>query len=140
MRKVIALGCMTVASLLGLGIVVVGQECKPEIVVATGSAAFTKTGAEANAISPWRREVVSRYGEFFADFESAGGHAIPVTAAAMKLDVAEKHMRGSPRQPGKLRQQPSGDDDGRQGRSTDGGWTNASRALSLAFDGLLPIS
>ncbi|HXF54457.1 MAG TPA: hypothetical protein VNK52_10080, partial [Hyphomicrobiaceae bacterium] len=62
--------------LVGVGVLVAAspsafaQDCKAEV-VATGRAAFTLNGAKNNAITNWRRDVVARYGEFYADFEKA---------------------------------------------------------------------
>ena len=47
------------------------QNCKPELITATGSAGFTERGARNNAIANWRRDAIARYGEFWADFEQA---------------------------------------------------------------------
>ena len=47
------------------------QNCKPELITATGSAGFTERGARDNAIANWRRDAIARYGEFWADFQQA---------------------------------------------------------------------
>ena len=49
---------------------VFAQDCKGEI-IAMGGAAIRESAAKKNAIESWRRIVVARYGEFYADFEKA---------------------------------------------------------------------
>jgi hypothetical protein len=47
------------------------RSCKADEIIATGRASLTEAGARRNAIENWRREVLYRYGESWAEFELA---------------------------------------------------------------------
>lgn len=68
------------------------QDCKSEI-SATGRAALTETGARNNAITSWRRNVIARYGEFYANFEKGQGTALRCAKTLMGLQRCEAHGR-----------------------------------------------
>jgi hypothetical protein len=70
MLKKVALLVASVGLVMAASPVAYAQQCK-DTVTATGRAAFTLNGAKSNAITNWRRDVVARYGEFYADFEKA---------------------------------------------------------------------
>jgi hypothetical protein len=70
MLKKVALLVASVGLVMVASPAAFAQQCK-DTVTATGRAAFTLNGAKSNAITNWRRDVVARYGEFYADFEKA---------------------------------------------------------------------
>ena len=71
MRKFFTSVASIVCGLIGISVAAEAQTCKPETVVATGRSSLTLAGAKDNAIVAWRREVVAKYGAFWAEFELA---------------------------------------------------------------------
>ncbi len=71
MRKVWVKVLAATAALAAFSTSASAQSCKAEVVVATGRASLTEGGARRNAIESWRREVLYRYGESWAEFERA---------------------------------------------------------------------
>lgn len=71
MRKHLVTIMAAAAALAGIATSASAQSCKTEEIVATGRASLTEAGARRNAIESWRREVLYRYGESWAEFERA---------------------------------------------------------------------
>lgn len=71
MRKFGISVASAICAMIGLSMAAEAQTCKSETVVATGRSALTLAGAKDNAVVAWRREVVAKYGAFWAEFDLA---------------------------------------------------------------------
>lgn len=93
-RPIALLGAVVLSG--SLSTAAMAQSCKSDMITATGSAGFTERGAKNNAIANWRRDVVARYGEFWADFEQARDADVSLCAHTMMKILLRCEARGRP--------------------------------------------
>ena len=72
------------------------QSCKNETVVATGRSSLTLNGARDNAIVAWRREVIARFGVFWAEFDQARNKSVATCAHTNLRIFVSCEARGQP--------------------------------------------
>lgn len=90
------LGLFAVACMTGISASASAQNCKSDVVVSTGRSALTLAGARDNAIVAWRREVLGRFGVFWAEFEQARNASVTTCAHTNLRIFVACEARGQP--------------------------------------------